>query len=176
MSLNPMNLDAITRTMMVAEIEQDSSTGRAYLSPRLNERGTEEWVALLREAAQRGDDVWLASEIRTRSLLNETEQRRKPKGGYTQAKVGINAPDMLAEGEFNRLYMRGLARRAISEGKNALVVYRAKDVANPRPDSEAKIGTTVDPQKLLDDLRANIGVDTALGLPAGPNSGLSVHL
>ncbi|MFZ1220728.1 MAG: hypothetical protein WAO00_15645, partial [Chthoniobacterales bacterium] len=80
MSLNPMNLDAATRQMMVAEIEHDITSGRAYLSPRLNQRGTEHWVALMREAAERGDDVWLASEIRARALLNDTEQRRKPKG------------------------------------------------------------------------------------------------
>jgi hypothetical protein len=29
---------------------------------------------------------------------------------------------------------------------------------------------------LLDDLRTNVGVDTALGLPAGPNSGLSAMI
>src|SRR6266851_5569734 len=33
-----------------------------------------------------------------------------------------------------------------------------------------------DPKALLTDLRSNPGVDTALGLPPGPNSGLSARL
>ena len=49
-------------------------------------------------------------------------------------------------------------------------------MTNPRPESEAKIGKTIAPQSLLDDLRKNIGVEPALGLPPGPNSGLSVKL
>ena len=88
----------------------------------------------------------------------------------------VNAPDVLAEGEFNRFYMRGVCRRAIVESVSKLVVYRAKPVENPRPDSESKLGATVEPSALLADLRANIGIDTFLGLPAGPNSGLCVKL
>lgn len=57
-----------------------------------------------------------------------------------------------------------------------IVVYRAKEVSDPRPSSKAKIGERFDPQQLIDDLRNNIGVDTSLGLPPGPNSGLSVQL
>lgn len=61
------------------------------------------------------------------------------------------------------------------EGK-VLIVYRAKNVTNSRPESQMKIGQTFNPHQLLKDLRENIGTDTALGLPAGPNSGLSVQL
>lgn len=82
---------------------------------------------------------------------------------------------MLAEGEFNRYYIRALCLRAIEEGKK-LKVYRAKEVGNPRSESAVKIGQEVDSQLLLADLRKNIGIDTCFGLPAGPNSGLSVRL
>jgi hypothetical protein len=64
----------------------------------------------------------------------------------------------------------------MEEGVEALVVYRAKEVANPRPESTALIGKSLPANRLLDDLRANVGTDTALGLPPGPNSGLSVKL
>jgi hypothetical protein len=64
----------------------------------------------------------------------------------------------------------------MSEGKTQVRVYRAKHVDNPRPESEAKIGVLVDSQKLLNDLRTNPGVEPALGIPPGPNSGLSVQL
>ncbi|MFZ0321604.1 MAG: hypothetical protein WAL56_20940 [Candidatus Sulfotelmatobacter sp.] len=108
--------------------------------------------------------------------MNATEQRRKPKGGYTTAAVPVTAADTLAEGEFNRFYARGLCRRAKVEGGSELKVHRAKEVENPRTQSEALIGSTLDPEKLLLDLRESIGVEPALGLPPGPNSGLSVKI
>jgi hypothetical protein len=57
-----------------------------------------------------------------------------------------------------------------------LLVYRAKAVMVPRADSQAMIGIMIDAKALLADLRIHQGVDTALGLPNGPNSGLSVRL
>ncbi len=88
----------------------------------------------------------------------------------------VTAPETLAEGEFNRFYARGLCRRAMAQGIESLLVYRAKEVVNPRPESVALIGKSLPVKQLLEDLRANIGTDTALGLPPGPNSGLSVKL
>jgi hypothetical protein len=92
------------------------------------------------------------------------------------ARVPITAAETLGEGEFNRFYIRALCVHAINDGIKTLIVYRAKVVANARVESEMKIDTGVDPVRLLGDLRNNPGVDTALGLPAGPNSGLSVRL
>jgi hypothetical protein len=72
--------------------------------------------------------------------------------------------------------MRGLCARAKAEGTTRAVIYRAKHVTNPRPESEIMIGTDVEVDQLLADLRTHIGTDTALGLPSGPNSGLSIRL
>src|SRR5690606_25127289 len=108
-------------------------------------------------------------------LFNTTEIRVR-NGKPSIAKVPVTAAHGLAEGEFNRFYMRGLCRLAIEAHLGSLVVYRAKPVMVPRYDSEQKIGTEVSPSQLLIDLRTHIGVDTALGLPNGPNSGLSVRL
>jgi len=44
------------------------------------------------------------------------------------------------------------------------------------PESVALVGTTPSAAALLEDLRTHIGMNTALRLPPGPNSGLSVHL
>jgi hypothetical protein len=82
----------------------------------------------------------------------------------------------LAEGEFNRFYIRGLCRRALGAGIAQLIIYRAKTVGSPRAESELRIGATLDPTELLQDLRANIAVETCLGVPPGPNSGLCVKL
>jgi hypothetical protein len=108
--------------------------------------------------------------------MKTEETRRAASGKTTVAKVPVTAPDTLAEGEFNRFYCRGVCLRAISEGKTHVRVYRAKHVDNPRPESQAKIGALAEAEKLLSDLRANPGVEPALGIPPGPNSGLSIQL
>lgn len=104
-----------------------------------------------------------------------TEQRRKPKGGFTTARVPFNAHETLAEGEFNRFYARGLCACVLAEGGSEVEVYRGKIVTSPRPESEAMIGQHLSAQQLLEDLRTAQGVEPALGLPPGPNSGLTVR-
>lgn len=100
-----------------------------------------------------------------------------PKGdGMYTARVPVNAPEVMSEGEFNRFYCRGLCQRAIKNGIKGLIVYRAKAVAQPRPESEAKIGMVIDPSVLLNDLRTATGLEPALGIPPGPGSGLCVRL
>lgn len=175
MALNLINLDAVTRQQMIAEVNFDIQNGKLYQSTRLSSIGLRDYETLLREAINDHDDSWLANQLRTGGRLNETETRRT-KNGVTTAKVPITAPDTLAEGEFNRFYARGLCLRAINENIPNLVVFRAKPVSEPRPESQAKLGTSVNPQSLLNDLRTNVGVEPALGLPPGPNSGLSVKL
>jgi len=176
MPLKLENLDAQTRNHMTAEIKADIATTKLYLSNRLSGRGRADYPQLLKQAAEGRDDSWLANEVRSNGRLNEMEERRKPKGGTTMARVPVTAPETLAEGEFNRFYIRGLCVRAMAASVPELIIYRAKAVENPRPESVAKIGQKISAQALLSDLRTNIGVDTALGLPAGPNSGLSVRL
>ncbi len=175
MALNLLSLDSTIRQLMIDEIVADTNRNSLYISPRLSQSGIQDYPNLLKDAVQSHDDIWLASQLAISGRLNPTETR-KTKSGITTAKVPYNANEMLAEGEFNRYYLRGLCLAAIQNNKPTLTIYRAKDVTHPRPESEAKIGTTINPQTLLDDLRKNIGVDTALGLPAGPNSGLSAKL
>ena len=176
MALRYENLDNQTRQFMLQEIELDVSRGMLYISPRLNNQGVENYESLLKDAAESHDDTWLAGELRRRGHLKAFEQRRKPKGGFTTAKVPVNAPDTLAEGEFNRFYVRGLCRRAIDESISEVEVYRGKSVRQPRPESLTMIGKLIPAEKLLEDLRQSPGVEPALGLPPGPNSGLTVRL
>ena len=176
MGLHLDNLDKMTRQYMTEELERDVKNGRLYLSPRLSEKGKKDYESLLRQAIRNGNDETLAQALRSDGRLMSIERKRKRSGGATNARVPAIAAETLAEGEFNRFYIRGLCLRAIEEGIPELVIYRAKEVANPRPESQRMIGNTISAKALLDDLRAHIGVDTALGLPAGPNSGLSVRL
>lgn len=172
--LDLVSLDSDCRQQMIAEIELDIDETRLFVSDRLTMSAKGTYPAILKEASLLHDDEWLACRLRQLGLrLTESYSR----GGKTlERKVPSNAAEMLAEGEFNRFYARGLCLRALASGADELVVYRAKSVAKPRPESEARVGTRVSAAQLLCDLRDHVGMDTALGVPAGPNSGLSVML
>jgi len=170
------NLDEECRKFMLEELNKDASERTLYISPRLNDVGSKSWKTILEEAIQRHDDVWISNKLRSENLLKDQEQRKKPSGGFTVAKVPITAPETLGEGEFNRFYARGLCLKAIKNGITEVTVYRGKQVQQPRPESEAMIGKKINAKALLEDLRKSQGVEPALGLPPGPNSGLTVCL
>lgn len=175
MGLSLADLTDGTRRYMVEEVDADIQEGTLYLSPRLTSDGLRQYPELLRDACARHDDDWLAGELQARGLMRLTEERRM-KSGTTMVKVPVTAPTTLAEGEFNRYYLRGLARLAIENGVPGVEVYRAKPVERPRAESEVLIGRIFDARKLLVDIRSSGGFDTLLGLPPGPNSGLSARL
>lgn len=170
MSFDYKNLDQETRNEMGVEISNDINNNQLYLSDRLSPKGIADYPELLKQATYHYDALWLAKQlVQETRLLPMVNTARGPK------KVPSNAATTLAEGEFNRYYMRGLCRIAIINNVN-VEVYRAKSVDNARILSQHKVGQVIDPKILLNDLRENIGVDTALGLPSGPNSGLSIKL
>ena len=177
MTIRHESLNASVRAAMVTELELDQTNGKWLTSPRLTEAGARAWPEILREAFEQHDDAWIAATLRSRDFMHTTEERRQPKGKFITAPVPHTAPDTLAEGEFNRFYARGLCVAVISEvGAQAEVeVYRGKEIENPRSTSEQMIGRRISAQSLLDDLRTAQGVEPALGLPPGPNSGLSVR-
>jgi hypothetical protein len=177
MALYLENLDDRTRQLMVDEMQYDVRNNQLHISPFLSGQGQRDYSNLLREALQSGNDETLAERLREHRRILRTLPRRNPKGGYSISATPENAAQVLAESEFNRYYIRALARRAIEDGIPELVIYRAKPVSNPRPESEARIETTLSPQELLDDLRSHPGDEPpTLGVPSGPNSGLSVRL
>lgn len=176
MGLAYENLDAATRRFVVEEIEMDVNNGSIYISNYLNSQGCEIWPRLLKEAAENGNDDTLAASIVRCRCLKAHVDRRTSKGGYTTAAVPYTAHETMGEGEFNRYFTRGLCRYAIDERIAYLEVYRAKAVMAPRQASQAKIGAMVDPQAILDDLRMSPGLEPALGLPPGPNSGLTLRI
>jgi hypothetical protein len=176
MPLSYKNLDHRTRALMLSEIQRDIDAGTLYLSGNLSQQGSLAYPGMLKSAAENGNDGTLAG-----ALLGHLNSHEKPRqlktGGFSKPPVmRSNAHEMLAEGEFNRFYIRALCVRAIEDGAKAVVVYRAKAVENARSASEELIGKHVAPDSLLQDLRTHPGIDTALGLPPGPNSGLSIYL
>ena len=174
MGIRCESIDQKVRAEMLRELEMDMSRGRVYISPRLTPDGVQAWPKLLNDAFANHSDDWIVSALGSQSLLRTTEPRTV-KGKTTMAKVPYTAAETLAEGEFNRYYARGLCACVIAEGGTEVEVMRGKQVAVPRPESQMLIGKRLPASRLLDDLRASIGVDTVLGLPPGPNSGLTVR-
>lgn len=107
MALYYENLDERTRRFMLEEVESDAAEGVLHISTRLNPSGQQDYERLLRESIREHDDTWLTEELRYGDYFNPTLQRQTQRGTTTQ-KMPSNAPDTLAEGEFNRFYIRGV--------------------------------------------------------------------
>ena len=165
------NLDWTTRILMLDELRRDAVEGTVFTSRRLSDEGRAVFEALLAAVLARGDIDELAHQLGQCGRLVTTETRRT-KTGQIEVSVPKNAARMLAESAFNHYYARAIARRALTRGDETVEVYRAKRVAKARPESEARVGSRIDPLILLADLRG----EKHHGIPAGPNSGLSVRL
>ena len=160
MPLQYENLDPTTRRYAIAELDRDLNNGAFHISERLRPESVAEYERLLREALRYYDDRWL--EEHASDLLVESESRRTRTGGTTTARVPQMAARMLAEGDFNRYYMRAVALRAIEEG--------------PRRESAELEGKRVPAAEVLDHLRGPISVDPSVAPLGRTNSGLSVRL
>jgi hypothetical protein len=163
-----MNLEDLegVREFMAEEVNLDIAKDTLYMSKRLKPGYEGIYTALLQDAVIDGDTNTLGQCILDKNCLKSMERGRK---------VPWNAHITLSEGEFNKFYCRGVCRKAIEKG-HELEVYRAKQVDRPRSSSLVLIGVIMDSEQLLTDLRKNSGIDAALGIPAGPNSGLSVRI
>jgi endonuclease/exonuclease/phosphatase family metal-dependent hydrolase len=168
------SLDPTTRRFALAELEQDSTVGGFHLSERVRATVAAEYRRLLREAIAYYDDAWL--EERAADLLVDFEVRRTPSGGTTTAKLPDMAARMLAEGDFNRYYMRGVAARALDEHREVDAVYRARLSVEPRPESAELEGHRLPARDVLSYLRGEAPNDPAVAALGRPNSGLSVRL
>ena len=170
------NLDDRTRDLMLAEVDRDVVEGTLYESVRLTDQGVKAWESMFRAACKSGDDATLTAALGApgdRNIKAREPNPRSPTGDDKE--VPYNAATTMAEGEFNRFYIRALCLRALEDAV-ALDVYRARPSQKPDAASQAKVGDAPDPTALLTDLRSHQGVATALGLPPHPNSGLSVRL
>ncbi|MFO0937845.1 MAG: hypothetical protein U0798_15180 [Gemmataceae bacterium] len=172
-----LNLTSEVRVLMSEEIKSDIDSKAYYVSPRLNSQGLQTYPNLLIQSALHHDAEWLTQQL-SQGLLNTQEARFGKNGTTTWAKVPYTAAETLADGEFNRYYVRAICLAALKINPDAEVeVYRAKQVSNARSESQNKIGTKVKAAQLLEDLRkSSRNLDSFLGIPAGPNSGLSVKL
>lgn len=176
MPLQLHSLDERIRAFMLSEIALDEERRNLYTSRRFSPVGAAAYPGILKDVVRSGGDADLAQRLRTHACFAETETRQLKDGRISVAKVPVTAPETFAEGEFNRFYLRAICRAAIEDGIGEVEVYRARHSEHPRPESETLVGKALPAATLLHDLRENTGVDTCLGLPPGPNSGLSARL
>jgi hypothetical protein len=166
MGLNYAQLNETIRRFMMQEFEQ----GGHYISPRLNEGGRARWIGLLKDALQYHTDVWLERELIRRNCFQATEYLKSTMGKtVTRAVNRDQLAKTLAEGEYNRYYLRGLCLAAKSRGYTHLIVSQGRIIPNAPPASRKSVGTPVEIGQLLNALRTNSfkHVDSALGAPDG---------
>lgn len=168
------NLDDTTRRAMLEAIEEAERSNNIYYSTRFNEAGNRQWLPLLKEAAKEHNEHWLAYQLEANALMRDFEGAHKPTGGYTIKHVPHTAAETMAEGQFNRFYILGLCRRARAEGISRLVVYRAKQRSDPRPESQSLIGASLSIDEIESQLKeTKVSFRSQL---VKPNSGISVKL
>ena len=167
-------LDEVTRKFMLQEFERDFAAGTLYLSDRLTATGKTTYPELLRQAIKDGNERTLTQSLQHSGFWNTQEQRVRQGKPYLAA-MPRNAAEVLAEGEFNVFYMRGLACKLIGEGQAQAEVYRAKVVENPRAGERVNPGDLVPCQEVLDDLRSREEGASKVGIPRGPASGLCMR-
>ena len=173
MALKYLNLDSETRKYMLDELAITERADQIYLSRYLSEQGVKDWVPLLREGCASGSDAILAQKLSQNGRLRHQIEKRKPKGGTIMADVPYDANDTLAEGQFNRLYIRAICRRVLESGGKTVRVYRAAERENERTASKALVDTDLEAAPLLEKLRN--ALDFESGFPE-PNTGLTVTL
>lgn len=168
------NLDEKTRGFMLEAISEAEKSNNIYHSARFNDAGYAQWLPLLKEAAQEHDEHWLAYQLETRRLMKGFEGSMTPSGGYTIKHVPHTAAETMAEGQFNRFYILGLCKRVRAEGVSQLEIYRARESAVPRRESQNLIGSKFSIDYVESQLLKTS--DSFKSPLVKPNSGLSMRL
>jgi hypothetical protein len=168
-------LDSRTRELMLAELAVDRDSGKAYIGARLNPDGAIRYRNALEFALRQGTPTELQQQLEPvpGNLWIAAITAKNGRRSTTPS----TAAQTLAEGEFNRCYMRAICLRATEEGDGTVRVIRGKGVVNPRSDPLVRVqeGDVLDAAAVLDDIRLHPGSETDLGMPRGPNSGLSLE-
>jgi hypothetical protein len=164
--------DRSLQDLMIAEVDSDFAEGRVAYSPRLTERGRDEWKVMLYSAFREGTSAALASQLEREGVLATREVSHTSRSGTK--KVPANAAQTLAQSTFNRYYIRALCRLAAQRG-DLVEIYRARPSAHERNSSHEVEGQRIMPQMAMAYFTESPARHDA-GLPFGPNSGLSVRL
>jgi len=158
------NLNEEIRNLMKLELNMDQNNNNIYFSKRFT-IDNNKYINMLQTAIETGNNQTLAMMIQ--NYLERTEQS-----------IFTDASETLADGEFNKYYMRAISIDAINKSKQ-VQVYRARNVIEPRQISEIIIGKVLNPIEVLNYLRTSISQrdkTSSLKTLGVPNSGLSIQL
>jgi hypothetical protein len=175
MPLDLLHLDARTRQSMLAELDADVATESLYRSPQLSESGMCHYPRLLRVAIRSGNEDTFAEALGALGAVRPPSRWQHPKE-VGPAEALAAATLRLAEREFHRFYIRGLCCRALEQGIDLLVIYRARPADSGRAPADSMIGLRIDVTSLLEDLRGAFRSLPPHGLPQCRDPGLSVRL
>lgn len=125
---------------MIEEVDRTSERDHPKprtLTPLGEKRWPKAWPAFLKTAIQSHDEKWLAE-----TLLAE--------GLFTT----LTDAERVADQHYKRFYIAAICRKAIDAGRSEVWAYRARESDKPRLNSEQLLGTSCDPQTLLEDMRS----------------------
>lgn len=168
MDFHLVDLDDLTRALMLEEFDADREADRVYPSAIVRLGATETYYELQRTAFESGDANSLSNALAASGIFKSHDARGR--------RVDIpSAASRLGDGQFIAYYVRALARRAIDEGRD-LEVYRGQGTAHHRPESDAMIGTRPDPGEVLEQFRTYSREPQHFSPVGKVNSGLAVKL
>lgn len=150
--------------IMISELKQDIDSNAVYLSKDMYPEKLREYNLKFLEHVTTFDLEGFVDYLQKNNFFRETKN--------DGSKVASNAAQRLAEGEFNKIYIRAVCKKAINSNLS-VVIYRYKESSVKRIESEEKIGEKVDPGEVYDDLIKNRVTGVASILPE-VSSGLSV--
>lgn len=169
---NFVDLDDCTRSFMGRDFEADAAAGAVYRSSRFTPVGKADHDGLFRQAIRTGTPDSFAAALDSGGRIARSELR-----GDKIVQTPRTAAATFAAGEFNRYYIRGVSLRALATDQEFVTVYRARESAEHRPVSDAIAGSSLPAAEVLEAARRDPSEGGFLfGIPAGPNSGMSVHL
>lgn len=124
MAMKFEELDEITRRYMLEEFEKEQSSSNSYRPKVLSKVGQSNFLNLVREAVQSGNEETLIRLLSNPTYWNPTETYIRD-GVVRERRVNVQqAAERLGLTEFNTWYVRGLAKRLMDEGVTRCQVYR----------------------------------------------------
>ena len=163
---NFLNLNEGIRRLMLSEVQHDNARRKFFFSPRFNANGRKIYMDALKAALTSGSEETLQAALEDGENFNMWEAQGK--------KVSNNIAANFAQSEFNHYYVRAICAKAIELKKPTVEVYRAYPTASKKHKSDLKIGIHIKPERLLEDMRKNVGSPSTV-LPE-LTAGLSIKL
>jgi len=139
------------RTLMLNEVQHDISKRTFFYNPRFNANGRKVYMPALKEAIANGSEETLQAALEDGENFNKYEAHGK--------KVSGSAAMTFAQAEFNRYYCRAICVKTLEQQEKKVEVFRANGVVTAKKTkADQRIGSRLDAEKLLQDLRTSVGI------------------